>query len=425
VTTDAHGYYLFDNLAPGKYIVEIPKENFAPGKPLAEMISSRKTEIDPNADVDLNDNGLDSATPTKTGIRSGVVDLTPGEELTGEDGSSGSVDDDNSNLTVDFGFFEPVSLGNRVWFDANDNGIQDPGEHGIAGVELRLLDQDGNPVHDPAGNPIVKVTDREGYYLFDTLVPGQYIVEIPKENFAPGKPLAKMISSLPTEINPNADRDLNDNGLNSPNPQETGIRSGVVDLTPDQEPIGEEGSSGSVDDDNSNLTVDFGFFEPVSLGNRVWFDMNNNGIEDPGEPGIAGVDFRLLDKDGKPVIDAASNLIAATTDQDGYYLFDNLVPGKYIVEITKENFTPRKPLAGMMSSTVTEMNPDTNGDLNDNGVDNPDTAMYGIRSNIIELKADVEPTGEPGSGSGSVDDDNSNLTVDFGFYNPARDMSQT
>ena len=67
---------------------------------------------------------------------------------------------------------------------------------------------------DAAGKAITTTTDVEGYYLFDTLVPGEYIVELPKENFETGGgPLAELISSRTTEVDPNADDDLNDNEL--------------------------------------------------------------------------------------------------------------------------------------------------------------------------------------------------------------------
>ena len=28
---------------------------------------------------------------------------------------------------------------------------------------------------------------------------------------------------------------------------------------------------------------------PIEIGNRVWHDVNGNGIQDPSEPGINGV----------------------------------------------------------------------------------------------------------------------------------------
>ncbi|WP_199729923.1 SdrD B-like domain-containing protein, partial [Tessaracoccus sp. OH4464_COT-324] len=39
---------------------------------------------------------------------------------------------------MDFGFVRPrVSVGDFVWLDADRDGIQDDGEKGIKGVELR------------------------------------------------------------------------------------------------------------------------------------------------------------------------------------------------------------------------------------------------------------------------------------------------
>jgi len=57
--------------------------------------------------------------------------------------------DTNSNLTMDFGFIRPPrSLGNRLWFDDNDNGQIDGGELPVpAGVRVSLyLDANGNAV---------------------------------------------------------------------------------------------------------------------------------------------------------------------------------------------------------------------------------------------------------------------------------------
>ena len=34
----------------------------------------------------------------------------------------------------------PLEIGNRIWSDTNGNGIQDPGEAGIDGVTVQLLD---------------------------------------------------------------------------------------------------------------------------------------------------------------------------------------------------------------------------------------------------------------------------------------------
>ncbi len=52
---------------------------------------------------------------------------------------------------------------------------------------------------------------------------------------------------------------------------------------------------------------------PIEIGNRVWRDSNSNGVQDPGEPPLAGVTVRLY---------LGSVLIAtAVTDANGEYYF--------------------------------------------------------------------------------------------------------
>src|SRR5688572_17411447 len=66
------------------------------------------------------------------------------------------------------------------------------------------------------------------------------------------------------------------------------------------------------------------------LGNRVWFDTDQNGIQDPGEGGIGGVCVNLYD-------DASKLLQQTTTDSNGYYAFD-VEAGRYIVEFIKPSW---------------------------------------------------------------------------------------
>lgn len=75
MTTDANGYYRFDRLPAGDYIVEVIAANFAVGQPLQSVGSSNVTEANPNADVDNTDNGID-ALPA-VAVRSGTVTLGP------------------------------------------------------------------------------------------------------------------------------------------------------------------------------------------------------------------------------------------------------------------------------------------------------------------------------------------------------------
>ncbi len=63
------------------------------------------------------------------------------------------------------------------------------------------------------------------------------------------------------------------------------------------------------------------------VGNQVWLDLNGNGIQEPGEPGVGGVCVYLYNQNGTP-------LQQTTTDSNGYYGF-NVQPGKYTLEFIK------------------------------------------------------------------------------------------
>ncbi|QCQ18000.1 SdrD B-like domain-containing protein [Microbacterium sp. RG1] len=68
----------------------------------------------------------------------------------------------------------PVEIGNRVWFDADQDGIQDADEPAVAGVTVSLTDASGNPVTDADGNPVAPVvTGPGGEYYFTNLVPNR------------------------------------------------------------------------------------------------------------------------------------------------------------------------------------------------------------------------------------------------------------
>ena len=83
-----------------------------------------------------------------------------------------------SDHTIDFGFAYDLSLGDLVWRDANNNGVVDPGEAGVPGLLVQLLNGAGQPVLNPNGQPITTTTDANGNYLFTGLNPGVYEVLI-------------------------------------------------------------------------------------------------------------------------------------------------------------------------------------------------------------------------------------------------------
>ncbi len=87
-----------------------------------------------------------------------------------------------SNEPIIFNEPLPGVSGNFVWFDEDEDGIQDPLEPGINGVTVRLLDGLGNPVNDIFGNPLIAVTQNDengnaGWYRFVGLPAGDYQIE--------------------------------------------------------------------------------------------------------------------------------------------------------------------------------------------------------------------------------------------------------
>ena len=188
------------------------------------------------------------------------------------------------------------SLGDFVWRDQNQNGVQDAGEPGIPGVEVQLLDS-------PGGSLLATtVTDANGNYQFLDLPPGDYVARF--------VPPAGYVFTVP-----NAGGDPTKDSDADPATGETA----VISL-----------SAGEID-----LTIDAGLVQEAtaSLGDTVWEDMNANRVQDPGEPGTPGVTVELLDFNG--------NVIAiATTDANGNYLFSELPVGTYTVRVDVSTLPP-------------------------------------------------------------------------------------
>ena len=213
-----------------------------------------------------------------------------------------------SDTDLDFGFAPLAAVGNYVWVDANNDGVQNDGAaSGLNGVRVTLLDDLSNPVTvDGLGGGITPVftandgAGNAGYYEFDNLAPGDYRVRFDT--------LPVGFSATGTDLG--GDDALDSDGLLTP----------VTNLV-----AGER-----------DLTLDLGVFAPTSVGDFVWIDRNADGVQDGGEPGLAGVTATLQTPAGAAVTrDANNNLITPqVTGSDGLYLFTNLVPGQYRVVFT-------------------------------------------------------------------------------------------
>ena len=156
----------------------------------------------------------------------------------------------------------------------------------------------------------------------------------------------------------------------------------------------------------------------VSIGNRVWNDLNANGINEPDEPGIPGVSLVLWsDSDGDDIPDWEGFGGVQVTDEAGYYNFSGLVPGNYIVFVwSVDNWGPGEPLEDFQSTNVFVAEADNDVDFDNNGFGDPFTD---IMSGIVMLRSDEEPLNDGDEFNCNFNYDASgNNTVDFGFFNP-------
>src|SRR5262249_52565789 len=73
----------------------------------------------------------------------------------------------------------------------------------------------------------------------------------------------------------------------------------------------------------------FGELKPAGLSGYVYLDSNDNGNKDAGEPGLSGVLVTLTGfNDQGPIAQQA------TTDATGFYQFQSLRPGSYVLTET-------------------------------------------------------------------------------------------
>jgi hypothetical protein len=268
----------------------------------------------------------------------------------------------------------PVEIGNRVWYDRTANGIQDPGEPGLAGVVVKLTDSKGNMAQ--------ATTDAAGYFLFSSDA-DPTPTGVRKNNSSSriygldGKSSGEVnllpISALPFTMTVALNQTPLIISSEQMYPTVEYVKTEKEPSGPgavDNDPRDSDGTSEIANGENVSVirfyvseagtndsAYDFGFVVPtVRVGNKVWQDTNNNGLLDSGESGIAGVALELYvdanqDNVFTPGVD--KRIGSTTTDSSGAYLFVDTPPGNLLVVITSTNFIqggalynklPSKPL---------------------------------------------------------------------------------
>jgi len=191
------------------------------------------------------------------------------------------------NREQDFGYRGSGSIGDYVWIDLNGDGVQDPSEKPIENVTVTL---EGDVDGDGVDEILTTTTDADGLYLFDFLPAGPYTITVDDATLPPG-----------------LEQTYDNDGLGTPHASDYVLGSGV-----------------------DNREQDFGYRGSGSIGDFVWFDLDGDGVQDPGEPGIENVTVTLV---GDIDLDGIDDTLTTTTDADGLYLFEVLPAGPYTITV--------------------------------------------------------------------------------------------
>ncbi|OWK41907.1 Fibronectin type III domain protein [Fimbriiglobus ruber] len=229
----------------------------------------------------------------------------------------------NANAALvgfNFGELKGVSLSGVVFDNsAGNDGLMQTGEPPIARVTVVLS---GTSSHGPI-TPITTTTGADGSFVFSNLLPsaggGYTVTETQPSGFLQGKDTAGSPAS--GTVSQNGSQDV-----------VSGITTNGTDLT----------------------GYNFAELEPASISGRVFSDLNNDGLFQPGEGPIAGVTVVLTGTDDT----GAAVSLTSTTGNDGAYQFTNLRPsraGGYVLTVTQPaGFTPGLEHAGELGGSPTQ-----------------------------------------------------------------------
>jgi len=204
-----------------------------------------------------------------------------------------------------------ASIGDFVWDDLDQDGIQEAGEVGIEGVTVTLLDSLGAPVSNGIGDVFSTTTAADGSWSITNLPRGDYQVLFDTTTATSG--LSYSLTAQNQGVDDTVD---SDGGLNGISGQSQTATFSLV--------------TGEI-----NNTIDAGFYQSYSvIGNRVWLDLDGDGVQDANEDGIANIPVQLTPPAGIDIGAGINTAITTVTDNNGNYIFNQLPLGiGYVVTV--------------------------------------------------------------------------------------------
>lgn len=243
VTTDANGNYFVPNVPTGPATVDVVNSTLPPG--LTQTAGTDPTSIN-----------VTPGAPTNAGLDGYAPPATP-------PGPTGSVT-------------------GTIFFDANGNGVQDPGEPGLSGVIVEI--------QTAGGQLIYATTNANGVYTATNVPAGNATVDVVNSTLPAGLTQSAGVDPTPVVVPPAGT-----------------VNAGVDGYTQIAQPTG-------------------------GLTGRVFIDSNGDGVQGPGEPGIPGVSVVVTDSAGNPHV--------VVTDSNGNWTATGLPPGNATVDVVNATLPP-------------------------------------------------------------------------------------
>ena len=205
----------------------------------------------------------------------------------------------------------PNIYGDFVWNDVNQNGIQDGSESGIDGVRVEIYKDNGDGTIDTAVDTFINftLTANDGYYLFPNLPDGDYYSVFYKP---PGMEITLVDAGGDDAI----DSDMAPTSIN-------GFDVAISPIV-------------TLENLAYDLSWDLGLYASSNgaVGNYAWNDVNVNGVQDESSSeGINGVTIYLYDNNNPTIVVDTTITTNDVNGNPGYYLFSEIPPGNYFLEL--------------------------------------------------------------------------------------------